>query len=129
LYGNVALTELSFPVLLSIEWLDLFDEDIQTIVGFLTVYGFHANDRNCNSDEIKICPVLFLHYINVQCEMHLGTDRKSLIKAFNGFTVHFRKTCPSDIHPWDVSTDQRKLRATILLSALALRRRLLRLLE
>jgi len=127
--GNIAIAELSFPVLLSTEWLDLFDEDIQTVVGFVMLYGFHANDHNCCSDAIKICPVLFLHYINAQCEMHLGTEGKSLKKALNGFRVHFKRICPSDLHPWDVSVDQRKLRAMVLCSALDLRRRFLRLLE
>jgi len=126
--ANIAIAELSFPVLVTTEWLGLFDEDIQTIFGFLRVYGFHANDHNCCSDAIKICPMLFLHYINAQCEMHLGTEGKSLTKALNGFRVHFKRICPSDLHPWDVSVDQQKLRATVLLSALALRRRLLRLL-
>ena len=53
------------PVLMVDDWSAVFDKQIQTILGFYTLVKHHLKMKTFVLD--RICPLLFLHYLQVQC--------------------------------------------------------------
>ena len=61
----IELYEYNAPVLMVEEWSVVFDNQIQTILGFFILVKHHLQLQTFVLD--RICPVLFLHYLRVQC--------------------------------------------------------------
>lgn len=100
----VALSELSFPMLLTPRLSNLFDDNIRAVHGFSTL--FRSIDRDNRqlikvTDPqlltIKLCAILFLRYIKVQFELNSGDDAK-IKSAVQDFFSHMEHSCPTDGH-------------------------------
>lgn len=116
------VSEFSYPVLLSTEWSGVFDEHLQAAHGLCVLHNRFASENKGLGRviTIKICPMLFLRYINVQSLLGLGNNH-SLQSAIDSFKHHLQNDCPSDRHTWSTSDD---LSRSILLTVLHISLRL-----
>ena len=55
-----------FLLQICLEWPSIFDANIQVIIGFLNLRQFVLRREVAKLKWIKVCPVLFLHYIHIQ---------------------------------------------------------------
>ena len=55
-----------FLLQICLEWPLIFDANIQVIIGFLNLRQFVLRRKVSKLKWIKVCPVLFLHYIHIQ---------------------------------------------------------------
>lgn len=92
----------SWPMLLSTEWSDIFDENVQAIFGFRTLYEAVLGDNNeamgFRRPPIKICPMLFAHYINVQCGIQKKCNEDVIQNRVHSFMEQRDEFCPTDGH-------------------------------
>lgn len=121
----VALSELSFPMLLSSRFSRLFDDNVRVVHGFLTLFRSIVTENQQllikvtePHSTIKLCSILFLRYIKAQLEMKSGDDAK-IESAVKDFFSHLEHNCPTDGHNWSVNDElSRCFLSTILLISL-----------
>lgn len=93
------VSEFSYPVLLSTKWSEIFDEHFQAVLGLCVLHErFVCENKGLGRESIiKICPMLFLHYINFRCLLRLGNKHTVQI-AVENLKHHLKNLCPSDHH-------------------------------
>ena len=88
----------------------MFDKNIQTVLGFLTLMNSFSPQDKQVGEWIKMCPVLFIHYIRIQA---LKEQRKSIFGVVLHMVQHLQ-TCYVDR-----GTDQHCIGTFVVCSALA----------
>ena len=92
-----ALTEFlesAFTVQLSNFWSPVFDSELQTVFGLVTLCRSRSS-VGCHgySSRVSVCPVLFSHYIKVRCLLSLCCDDQSVATAMAEFQRHATHAC------------------------------------
>ena len=74
------------PVLMVEDWSVVFDNQIQTILGFYFLVKYQLKLQTFVLD--RICPLLFLHYLRVQCCWRTQDKLKNLSEYIDNFKQH-----------------------------------------
>ena len=80
-----------FYVLLKTTWSPMFDKNIQSVLGFVALIN-NVTKRNVVNGWIRVCPVLFLHYLRIQS---LKMQSKPIFSAVQQMAEHI-ETCLVD---------------------------------
>ena len=72
----------SFPVLLSPRLMPVFDDEIQTVFGFVVLHKTLRRDRRYRKVSVAVCPTQFAHYIRIRCLIAIGSDWQCVQSAF-----------------------------------------------
>ena len=64
---NQQFAELSFPVILSTQWSEIYDKEIQSMLGFYSLCSYVLDKAGSRSVYLGVCPVLFSLYLKVRC--------------------------------------------------------------
>ena len=66
--------EIVFPLVLNSGWPELYDPQIQLVLGFLTL-ARRVTPNKILPKTIKVCPVMFVQYIQLKCFRKLGLPK------------------------------------------------------
>jgi len=64
---NRWFAENSFPVILSTQWIGLYDKEIQEMLGFYSLCSYVLNKAGSRSVCLGVCPIQFSLYLKVRC--------------------------------------------------------------
>jgi len=66
---NEESAERIFPVVLSTQWTNIYDDEIQQLLGFHSLCSYVLGESNCRSVYLGVCPVQFALYLRVRTAM------------------------------------------------------------
>ena len=84
----------TFPVVISTEWLEIFDSGIQAVIGFYSLCSFIESKAVRRSVYLGVCPVHFAHYLKLRCVVD-RKNRGSLVQLEQEYSPHDER-CKSD---------------------------------
>ena len=76
-----------FPVLLTSHLIRVFDREIQTVFGFVTL-ARRLSGLDDDDAVLALCPVMFAHYAKVRCLARIGADDEAVSKTLGELSKH-----------------------------------------
>ena len=76
-----------FP--LNTEWSIIYDRQIQTILGFMSLTRHLASRQDGAPQVTPLCPVLFMLYIRLKCLLKLGEPRDTVQLVHHSSVCHY----------------------------------------
>ena len=112
---NRRFAESTFPVVISTEWIEIFDSGIQAVIGFYSLCSFIESKAVRRSVYLGVCPVHFALYLKLRCAADTGAllillELKQEYARHNRICTSDRRVC--DNHVLVLATSLRALTAT-----------------
>jgi len=93
---NERFAEKTFPVILSTQWTNIYDKEIQELLGFYFLCSYVLDKCSSRSVYLGVCPVQFALYVKRRtlclCEIsHRFSERCSIDKCIDEYNDHSEK--------------------------------------
>ena len=95
---NDRFAERLFPVLISSDWVKIFDEHLQAFLGFYTLFAFLTKSNESRSVCLGFCPVSFVLYLKICVAFRRQDNVEDIIlKLVEERNEHCAHSCECDI--------------------------------
>ena len=92
-HENRRFAQRTFPVVISTEWIQIFDSGIQSVIGFYSLCSFIQSKAVRRSVYLGVCPVHFA--LKLRCAVDAG-DRVRLMELKQEYKCHNERCAESD---------------------------------
>ncbi len=72
--GNIRFAEQSFPFLLTTQWTEMYDRELQQMLGLSALCRFVIHGSDNGTVHIPVCPVQFALYLKARCSFEPSLD-------------------------------------------------------
>ncbi len=94
--GNQWLAEQSLPAFLTTQWIDMYDRELQQMLGLSALCRLVLHGADNRSVHIPICPVQFAHYFKARClfeqSLHPDDERSDDEYLEHNFYIYTERT-------------------------------------
>ena len=78
--GNRLVSEYGFSLLLSTQWIEMYDRELQQVLGLAALCRFVIHGSDNRSVHLPVCPVQFALYLKVCCALDSNKTRRLNIR-------------------------------------------------